>query len=262
MPQLLSVLPSGLEDGAALIARRKKAEERKEMWRSLYSDCFRYAMPARESWALTTPGQFRNHNLLDSKLKEATYTAANTMTALLFPGWTRWAELSSGGAIANDKITQAIRHGLQESTEIFFDFLNHSNFETVISETALELQVGTGALQFDEGDSDDDPFLFSAIPLSAIELEEGPRGTIETTWMKRCPVGRNLLRMYPGMEMFDLPLELAELLSQTLPTTGWERPTAGPPDRLQVWFPDYIAQGGPLPTIYPSDPATVPAPAC
>jgi hypothetical protein len=73
----------------------------------------------------------------------------------------------------------------------------------VISEAALDLMVGTAALSFDEGDQDR-PFRFTAIPLSAIEIEEGPDGTVETTWMCRKPRARNLLRMYPGMQMFDL----------------------------------------------------------
>ncbi len=84
----------------------------------------------------------------------------------------------------------------------------------MISEAALDLQVGTAALTFDEGDSDN-PFVFESVPTSALELEEGPNGSIETTWMERKPEARNLLRLYPGLEMFDLPRETQETIQKS-----------------------------------------------
>ena len=203
---LLSKLPSGLEDAEALLRRRKAAETKKLLWRTIYRDAYLYAMPARETFTWKTEGQYRNNRLFDSTLQEAAYTAANTLCALLFPSWVEWAQLSPGGAINPEHLEQhpEILSGLQKATKVLFSFLNASNFNTVISEAALDLQVGTAALTFDEGDHDN-PFVFQAIPLSAIEIEEGPNGTIETTWMEREPEARNLLRLYPGLEVFDLP---------------------------------------------------------
>jgi hypothetical protein len=203
---LLSELPSGLEDAAGLLKRRKHAEDKKHLWRSTYRDAYQYAMPARETFTWHTEGQQKNRLLYDSTLQEATYTAANTLCALLFPAWMHWAEFSPGAAITKKQLEDKpeINEGLQDATRMFFSYLNASNFNTVITEAALDLQVGTCALSFDEGDQDN-PFIFQAIPLSAIEIEEGPNGTIETTWQHRCPHARNLLRMYPGLELLDLP---------------------------------------------------------
>lgn len=200
---LLPKLPDVLEDAKALIERRLKAAQKKDLWRSVYRDCFQYAMPSRETFTWHTEGQNKQQILYDSTLQEATYTAANTLIALLFPSWSRWAELAAGGALPQEKITPEIAAGLQTSTKMFFDFLNISNFNTVISESALDLMVGTCSLSFDEGDADN-PFVFTSIPLSAIEIEEGPKGAVETTWMLRKPKARNLLRMYEGMELWDL----------------------------------------------------------
>ena len=186
--------------------RRSNAEVRKNLWRATYRDAYQFAMPARETFTWHTEGQQKNRLLYDSTLQEATYTAANTMCALLFPPWMQWAELTPGGAVSRDYIAAnpKLLDDLQKATEQFFSFLNASNFGTVISEAALDLQVGTCALSFNEGDQDN-PFVFEAIPLSAIELEAGPKGTVETTWMLREPHARNLLRMYPGLQEFDLP---------------------------------------------------------
>ena len=203
---LLNELPSGLDDAAALMKRRKHAEDKKHLWRSTYRDAYQYAMPARETFTWHTEGQQKNRLLYDSTLQEATYTAANTLCALLFPSWMHWCELSPGAGISKKDLEEKpeIAEGLQDATKMFFSYLNSSNFNTVISEAALDLQVGTCAISFDEGDQEN-PFIFQAIPLSAIEIEEGPNGTIETTWQHRRPHARNLLRMYPGMELLDLP---------------------------------------------------------
>ncbi len=189
-----------------MLKRRGNAEQKKHLWRSTYRDAYQYAMPARETFTWHTEGQQKNRLLYDSTLQEATYTAANTLCALLFPAWMRWCEFAPGAAVSKQDLEDKpeINQGLQDATRMFFSYLNTSNFNTVISEAALDLQVGTCALSFDEGDMDQ-PFVFQAIPLSAIEIEEGPNGTIETTWQHRCPHARNLLRMYPGMELLDLP---------------------------------------------------------
>ncbi len=202
---LISKLPADLEDVEALIKRRKNAEMKKDLWRSIYRDAYLYAMPARETFTWHTEGQYKNRRLFDSTLQEATYTAANTLCALLFPSWQNWADLTPGGGISKDMLDSKpeIVAGLQAATKMFFAYLNASNFNTVISEAALDLQVGTAALSFDEGDNEN-PFIFQSIALSAIEIEEGPNGSIETTWMERHPLGRNLLRMYDGLEMLDL----------------------------------------------------------
>lgn len=210
---LVDRLPASLEDGPALLKRREKAAERKNRWRSTYQDGMRYSMPARETFSMQTEGQKKNSVLYDSTLQEATYTAANTLCAQVFPGWTRWADLTPGGAIDPKKVPPNVKEGLQQATETFFSFLNHSNFQQVINETALDLMIGTGALSFDEG-PDENPFVFTSVPLDALELEEGPNGTIETKFMPRKPTARNLVRMYEGMELFDLPPALREIIAQ------------------------------------------------
>lgn len=200
---LIARLPEALENVDHLMQRQTRAASTKELWRSLYRDCFWYAMPTRETFTWHTEGQFKNRYLYDSTLQEATASAANTLTALLFPSWQRWAELAPGGAIDPDEVETEVTEALQKATKQIFTFLNVSNFATVIGEAALDLMVGTCALSFDEGDAEM-PFVFSSIPLSVIEIEEGPYGTVETTFMQREPFARNLQRMYQGLNLFDL----------------------------------------------------------
>lgn len=207
---LVKSLPRELENGDALITRRAKAAARKDMWRDYYRECYEFTMPQRETFTWHAPGQRKNLHLYDSTGQELTYLAANNMQALLCPSWKHWAALVPGGDIPKDEAEDPdVVEQLQEASDILFNYINHSNFSTVIPEVLLDLMVGTCALSIDEGE-DDDPLVFDAIPLSTIELEEGPNGRVETTWMKRCPLARNLTRMYPGMKMSDLPVALQE----------------------------------------------------
>lgn len=202
---LIKKLPRDLENGAALIKRREKAQTLKEMWRDIYQECYEYAMPQRETFSWYAPGQKKNRHLYDSTGQTATYIAANNMQALLCPSWKHWSALSPGGDIDPEEAENPeIIDGLQEATATVFHYLNHSNFSTVIPEVFLDLMVGTGAIDVDEGEPDN-PIVCDAIPLSVIELEEGPNGRIETTFMRRCPLARNLLRMYRGLTEGDLP---------------------------------------------------------
>jgi hypothetical protein len=207
----LSELPATLENVDNWLKREGAASQRRELWRSVYQQCYKYAMPQRETFSWTVEGQDRNSLLFDSTLQENTYEAANTLCAVLFPPWTRWAELSPGGALQGAEIPENVLAGLQKSTETFFSFLNQSNFSTVINEAALDLMVGTAALAFDEGD-DVQPFVFRALPTSMLGLEEGPFGTIETTFLCRKPRVRDLERMYPGLERIDLPTTVADAI--------------------------------------------------
>ncbi len=215
MSNFIDRLPPALEDGEAIIKRREKAAQRKELWRGTYKDAFRYAMPRRETfdWG-STPGQLKSNILYDSTLQDSTYQASNTLVATLFPSWQRWTKLAPGGDIPKKDITKRIIEGLQEATETFFHFLDHSNFASVSNEVALDLQIGTAALRFDEGSTNEDPFVFASTPLAAIELEEGPNGEIETVFMLRKPLARNLTRMYEGMESFDLPMALQDQIRE------------------------------------------------
>lgn len=210
---LLDKLPSELEDVDALLRREDRAYKRKDQWRSVYTECYRYAMPSRETFNEYSPGQEKASRLFDSTLQENTYEAANTLCAILFPPWTRWAELAPGGAMPKDSIPQEILSGLQKATQVFFDFLNHSNFSSVMHECALDLLVGTCALDFDEGDNTK-PFMFQSTPLALLELEEGPFGTVETTWTRRKPQAGHLLRLYKGMQLSDLPETLASVIRE------------------------------------------------
>lgn len=194
---LIQKLPGKLEDPKALLKRRKAAASRKDLWRSIYKEAYDYTMPERETFNRYSPGQRKNRHLYDSTGIEATHKAANRMQADLAPPWREWCQLAPGADVEPEVAEDPeIIEQLQDVTKTFFHYLNHSNFATIINETFLDILVGTGTLALEEGEGDD-LFRFDAVPLSGIELEEGPRGTIETHWRPLEVPGRHLARLFP-----------------------------------------------------------------
>lgn len=211
---LIAKLPSDLEDGGKILKRREKAAALKEMWRDTYREVFEYVMPQRETFSWYAPGQRKNLHLYDSTGQQATLTAANNMQALLCPPWKQWGALAPGGAVPEDIAEDSeFVNDLQETTTTVFDYIHHSNFSTEVASVFLELMVGTAAMMIDEGE-DDDPIVCDAIPLAILELEEGPRGSVETTFMRRTPLARNVPRMFRGMAEAEFPPDLKEVIKK------------------------------------------------
>jgi hypothetical protein len=203
---LIDKLPKGLEDAEKLLKRRQRAADIKEFWRSTYQEAMLFAMPTREQFSQWNEGAEKERRVIDSTLESTSLEAANMMVNNLFPAWQRWAEYSPGGDVPAKDATGDVLEVCQHCTDTFFKYLNVSAFNTVIHESAMDFQIGTAALAFDEGDvTKNEPlFKFSAVPISQIELEEGPLGTIETTWQCRKIKARNLLRTYDGLDEFEL----------------------------------------------------------
>lgn len=203
-------LPKSLRSPADIIKRREAAATRKELWRSIYRETYEYFMPQRESFNFYSPGQRKDMHLFDSTGQECIYSAANTAQSLLCPSWKNWALLAPGGDISPEEAeSQEVVDKLQETTETIFNYINHSNFSTVVPEIFLDLMVGTGAMTVEEGDHDE-PLLHDCVPLSSLELEEGPNGSIKTEFQKHSITARNLIATFRGMTMESLPPKIQE----------------------------------------------------
>lgn len=206
---LIRRLPRKLENGEALLKRRAKAAAIKEFWRDHYRECYEYTMPERETFQWYAPGQRKNRHLYESTGQRFTKLAASNAIQLLCPSWKHWSILSPGADIDPEQAESLeVIDALQEATTTVFGYLNHSNFSTEIPMAFQDLMIGTTAMSIEETDDPQRPFVCNTIPLSVIELEEGPNGLIETTFMCRKPLARNLMRTYRGMQESDLPSAL------------------------------------------------------
>lgn len=194
-------LPEALGDISALISRCKAAVSRKQPWETHLSQCYRYAIPHRETFYNYSPGQKKNQDIYDSTAVIGVKKFASRTQATLTPAWRKWTKLVPGSDVP-EKDREEVQKQLDEITDIFFDNLNHSNYSQQAHESFLDLAISTGTLTMEENEGDS-AFSFNAMPLAEINPEEGPNGTIETNWRKYSVAARLIERIWKGADLND-----------------------------------------------------------
>ena len=180
IPQPILKEMSSLEN---MLARYKRAESIKELWRPTFEECFEYSMPARESFYPTSAGQTKTDKIFDETAVVGVQEFASRLQAGIVPNYARWAELIAGSEIPSEERTE-VNESLDGVTNYVFEILQNSNFAQEIHESFLDLAVGTGALLIEEGDAIK-PIRFTAVPLSRLTLDTGPNYVIDTVYRTR-----------------------------------------------------------------------------
>lgn len=205
------VVPKGLGTVTKLLKRFAVAETRYNLWRSLHQEAMDYSTPQRETFTIHAEGQRKNRMLFDSTAEEGAKQFASRIQGSLLPSWMQWMNLTAGGDIPEDE-KEAVNKQLKDSTDTFFNHLNHSNFDTEITPSLLDLSIGTGALLVEENDFDENSaFKFTNMPLAEISIEKPARGAIKNVWRKQKVEAGNILVTWPNAE---LPKELKKLADE------------------------------------------------
>lgn len=181
-----------------LMKRFKKAEAEYELFRSLHQEAYDFTMPSRETFRVRSPGQQRNRHIYDSTATTGIEQFASRMKAAMLPSWRKWAELTPGDLVPEEE-KENIGVELEKRTDIFFNALNHSNFDTEINPALLDLSVGTGAIIMDEGEfNSGETFRFTNVPLSECYPEKPAAGRIRSAWRKHKLALGKVEFMWPG----------------------------------------------------------------
>ena len=106
--------------------RYHTAWTRKENWRTLYEQCYQYALPQRNLydgyWEGGVPGRVKNLQVFDSTAVHGVQRFANRIQAGLFPPDKDWMVLLPGTEIP-DEAQDEVREGLQNYTDKFFSII-------------------------------------------------------------------------------------------------------------------------------------------
>lgn len=194
-------IPSEFGTIETLLKRFKSAKTKYNLWRSLHQEAFDYAAPSRENFRFHSPGQRKNRHIFDSTAVNGLSQFANRIQAAVVPSWQQWIEYSPG-----DEIPETDRDNveklLEESTDIFFSHINHSNFSTEITPALTDLGVGTGAIMVEEGEfTDSDTLRFTNVPLSELYPETPVKGIIESTWRQQKIEAGQIKRLWPDAQL-------------------------------------------------------------
>ena len=158
-----------------VLNRSKKAFSRKEQWRTIYEDCYRYALPQRNLYEGyyegNVPGQNKMNMVFDSTAIHSTQRFANRIQSGLFPPYKKWCRLEPGNDIPADRRAE-VQAALDIYLDKMFTILRQSNFDLAMGEFLLDLCVGTAVMLIQPGD-DINPIQFTPVPQYLIALEEG-----------------------------------------------------------------------------------------
>lgn len=204
-------IPKGIGDIKSLMKRFKKAESRYELWRSLHQESMDYCTPQRETFTIHSEGQRKNQFVFDSTAEESIDQFAARIQGSLLPSWQQWMNLSAGSEVPKEEEDE-VNKALKDSTDVFFDHLNHSNFDTEITPGLIDLGIGTGAILVEENEFDESSaFKFTNIPLAELYIEKPARGAIKNVWRKQKVEARNIPITWPNA---DIPSQLNNVIEK------------------------------------------------
>ena len=182
-----------------ILERFKKAKQRKDFYRSLYEDCYRYAIPHRETFT-ENEGAGRTTVIFDSTAPDSTVRFANRAQMTMVPPEQVWMKFAAGDEIPTGQRQQASAL-LDAVTERFFQLLRRTNFDTEINEVFIDLAVGTAAFLIEPDPNDEAPATFTAVPASQVILAEGPNGSVDTVFREHKLEGRKIKLRWPNADI-------------------------------------------------------------
>jgi len=165
----------------ATIRRINAGRGNKQLWEDHLRECYRYAMPERNTIDDYSPGQEKREYVFDSTAIDGLEDYANRMESQVVPPSVNWMKLEAGSDIPEDE-SEEVAEGLDETTKIVFNHIRSSNFSSQIHESFLDLGVSTGAIIVEAGDGIQSSLNFRSVSLSELILERSSRGIAETVW--------------------------------------------------------------------------------
>jgi hypothetical protein len=188
---------------AEVVSREAKAQARKDEWRTIYEDCYEFALPQRNLYngyyEGKTPGKGKMQRVFDSTAMSSTKRFANRLQSGLFPPNRHWVRLEPGSAVPEQDKERA-QQILDAYVDIMFDQLRNTSFDLAMGEFLLDLCVGTAVMMVMPGD-EVTSIRFQAIPQYLVAIEEGANGTIDNVYRKLRVRAETITREFPDVQM-------------------------------------------------------------
>ena len=162
-----------------VVERSKKAWEEKDMWASTLRDAYAYAIPGRNLYIETSPGQLKNETLYDSTLVSAVQRSVNKYVSELFPPGEQFINIVTGklwGAVAGgEDERRKVQAMLDDLTAACFGAIFSSNFDLSIPEVMYDFLISMGFMLVNPGD-DYRMVDCCSVPLFQVAHERGAYG--------------------------------------------------------------------------------------
>ena len=194
-------VPSGESPVEKIIRRYTKAHKKRERWLPRWQDCYDLALPNREGFYSSQPGESKTDLIFDSTAVHSTQNFASRVKSFTTPNFAHWSELRAGSEIPKDQ-HEEINLQLDPINEYFFDVIqNGSNFDQEDHEANVDLAIGTGALIAEESEDPEKDVEFRSVPLPELVLEGGPFSTVGGVFWPRVMTNGDIKDMWPKAEI-------------------------------------------------------------
>lgn len=190
------------------LIRYNSAKNDSDLHWSKNSLAYEYTMPNRNynrfDTKTTGKGEIVNFRVHDTTAVEAVRTFVSTLQNILVPAGQNWALLTTSPAFSSLEISKAeADEVLKQITDVMFDILRNSRFDTAIFEAFHDMAVSNGVLLINEGD-DDEPVKFMSVDARFVYPEEASNGVIESVYRDFNAVKiRNVKAIWPKAKLTD-----------------------------------------------------------
>jgi hypothetical protein len=164
--------------------RYNRAMQISYLWASLHEACYFYAIPNRNRFwrPKEQQGEAKGTRVYDTTAIEATKTFVSKLHTAMTPPQTQWGFLTidpefdeNDAGISRDDAQRMINDYMRK----LFEYIHDSNFDVVINECYFDLAIGTSCLVINQY-TDEQPLLFTSIPMDKLAIEEAMTGKIES----------------------------------------------------------------------------------
>jgi hypothetical protein len=163
--------------------RLGSATEVAQLWAALHEACYYYAVPNRNRFyrPKEQQGEFKASRIYDTTAVEATKTFVSKIHDAMTPPQVQWGYLDVDETFnAEEDIDRnTIQEMLDNYMRKLFVYIHESNFDVVINECYFDLAIGTSCLVIN-GFTDEQPLLFSSVPMDKLAVEEAMTGKVES----------------------------------------------------------------------------------
>lgn len=168
-----------------ILRRAEKAQRDKDLFESLYTDAYEFALPQRQLYGYydgNSKGAKKMTRVFDSTAINSTQRFANRLQSGIFPPQRKWCRLEPGTDVPVGQRDQA-QAIMDVYMEKMFAVIKQSNFDIAIGEFLLDLAVGTACMMVQPGD-DISPINFTPVPMFLVSYEEGANGTVDKIYRR------------------------------------------------------------------------------
>ena len=214
-------------DYEKIIKRVDAAKASKALWESHFRECYRYAMPQRNTIDNWSKGAKKREFVFDSTAEDALEDFATRMESELVPPNLHFMKLEAGTEIPEDE-AEGVNDYLDKTTDILFNHIKSSNFSSQVHEAFLDLGISTGALIVEPGDGIQSALNFRCVSLSELILEQSAKGIVETVFREFTLPVADIQDIYPKAKLseklnqliIDKPTTEVQLLEGVIENKG------------------------------------------